>query len=268
MSEFALIEGSTDSSILIHIPHSSRVIPQDVRADLLLSDEVLKLELDEVTDSLTDQLAHSALEKLDRRVPRPALFINQLSRFVIDPERFPDDREAMNKVGMGAVYRKTTTGAQLRDPSFQDSELLDRYFHPYSAALADAVSKILEKNGRVVIIDLHSYRARQHRNAINHGQRRPAMCIGTDPFHTPRWLFEIFQEIFNEIGDCYENEPYAGTYIPLRFYQVEPRVTSIMMETRADTFLDENLAKNEGFERVATALAQVLTRISGQLEHL
>ena len=259
---FSLIEGSRDSSIIIHVPHSSRFIPVDVKSNLLLTEAELELELDQITDSKTDELAYAALEKVSGEIPTPTLFVNKLSRFVIDPERFPDEREVMNRVGMGAVYRKTASGAQLRPEEFDDRELLARYFYPYAESLAAVVGPIFERCGRVVIIDLHSYRASQHSNAINQGQRRPAMCIGTDPVHTPNWLVEIFREEFGAIGDWFENQPYAGTYVPLPFYQKEPRVASIMMETRADTFLDEDLQKHDGFERVSRALARALIRIN------
>lgn len=261
---FELREGAADSKIIIHIPHSSRAIPDDVRRDLLLNDADLEWELDQVTDTKTDEIAVSALERVAGEIPTPTLFINKLSRFVIDPERFPDEREVMNRVGMGAVYRKTTSGAQLRREEFADQELLSRYFHPYAESLSAAVGSILERNGSVVLIDLHSYRASQHQNAINQGQRRPAMCIGTDQFHTPSWLREIFQEEFGAIGDWFENQPYSGTYVPLSFYQKEAQVASIMMETRADTFLDANLEKHDGFQRVSRALAKALIRISAQ----
>lgn len=259
---FQLINGARDSNIIIHVPHSSRLIPRDVRMDLLLSDAELEIELDEITDTKTDELAYSALEKVSGEIPTPTLFINNLSRFVIDPERFPDDREVMNKIGMGAVYRMTSSGAQLRSMGFDDRELLARYFFPYAESLAAAVGGILNQNGSVVLIDVHSYRPGQHRNAINEGQRRPAMCIGTDPAHTPKWLMDIFREEFGAIGDWFENQPYSGTYVPLQYYQQEQRVASIMMETRADTFLDGQLQKHDGFERVSRALARALIRIN------
>jgi N-formylglutamate deformylase len=265
---FQLIKGERNSNIIIHVPHSSRSIPRDVRSDLLLNDTELEFELDQITDTKTDELAYRAIEKVSGEIPTPTLFVNNLSRFVIDPERFPDDREVMNKIGMGAVYRKTSSGAQLRSVGFDDRELLARYFFPYAESLAAVVGGILNQSGSVVLIDLHSYRAGQHRNAINEGQRRPAMCIGTDPAHTPKWLIDIFREEFGAIGDWFENQPYAGTYVPLQYYQKEPRVASIMMETRADTFLDDDLQTHDGFERVSLALAQALIRINtgGTLE--
>lgn len=262
---FEVIPGTRESFVILHVPHSSRYIPEDALNDLLISGPELEQELDEITDTLTDEIALDAVAQLPRDFPKPWLFINRTSRFVIDPERFPDDREIMNQVGMGAVYTKTTSGAQLRQPGFNSQPLLDKYFHPYSKALADLVGARLETTKKAVIIDVHSYRANQHPNAVNHGQRRPAMCIGTDEFHTPGWLAEIFRESFAILGDCYENQPYAGTYVPLDFYRREPNVLSVMMETRANTFLNENLQPHEGFAKASAALARVVTEIQAKI---
>lgn len=260
-ASFEVIAGSQDSKIILHVPHSSRFIPKEVREDMLLSDEQLSKELDEITDTLTDAIALEAVKKLPSDLPKPWLFINRTSRFVIDPERFPDEREIMNQVGMGAVYTKTTSGAQLRPSNFDPSPLLEKYFHPYSAALRVLFEDRLAKLDTAVLIDVHSYRAHQHPNAVNHGQKRPAMCVGTDSFHTPNWLSQLFYDAFGRLGDCFENEPYSGTYVPLSVYKQNPAALSIMMETRADTFLDENLRPHHGFDSISSALAQVIAGI-------
>ena len=102
---FEIVEGSPDSPVILHVPHSATFIPPNVRADILLTDSQLKSELDSMTDTKTEEIARLAAAQSSTR---PWLFINKYSRLVIDPERFPDDREVMNKVGMGAVYRKTS----------------------------------------------------------------------------------------------------------------------------------------------------------------
>ena len=261
MVNFEIIPGSEDSAVVLHVPHSSRYIPQDVRSDILLSDDELNVELDEITDTLTDQIALTAVSKLPPGTPKPWLFINRFSRLVIDPERFPDEREIMNKVGMGAVYTKSTTGAQLRNPDFDNQKLLNDYFHPYALTFTELIKERLTSLGKAVIIDVHSYRAKQHQNAVNHGQKRPAMCIGTDSFHTPDWLITEFKKEFEALGDCFENEPYAGTYVPLDFYGRDKKVASVMMETRADTFLNADLQPHNGFERIAGALQKIICAV-------
>jgi hypothetical protein len=109
-----------------------------------------------------------------------------------------------------------------------------------------------------VILDIHSYRPEQHENAVNHGQKRPAMCIGTDSFHTSDALKNLGIQSFAPIGDVFENEPYAGTYVPLKHYGVDTFVQAMMMETRADTFLDEKLEFHAGSKTVIDSLSSLI----------
>ena len=183
LKNFEIISGDSESKVILHVPHSATFIPDYVRNSILLTDEELKAELDEMTDTLTKEVALKAAEISGKK---PWLFINRFSRLVIDPERFPDEREAMNAVGMGAVYQKTSIGTQLRKPDpVAEKQLLDAYFHPYSKSLSDLVAQRFAALGEVTMVDVHSYRVNQHPNAINHGQLRPPICIGADAFHTP-----------------------------------------------------------------------------------
>ena len=243
-ANFEIFEGDPESHVVLHVPHSSRVIPEAIREQLLLTDMELEAELDEMTDTSTDLLASKAAAGARLR---PWIFQNSLSRLVIDPERFPDEREAMNAIGMGAVYVKTSVGKKLRDiDTERDLRLIERYFYPYAAALELLTQQVLTTHNRVTIIDVHSYRMREHPNGINKGAKRPPVCIGVDNFHTPQWLRELSIAAFSVLGEYVLNEPYVGTYVPLSFYESEPRVTSVMMENREDTILGEKLESAAG----------------------
>jgi N-formylglutamate amidohydrolase len=252
---FAITQGQIP--VILHVPHSSRLIPEDIRSAISLTDEELSYELDQMTDSHTDLIAHNAVADLSLK---PWIFKNQLSRLVIDPERFPDEREVMNKVGMGAVYIKTSTGKNLRAEDFNPAPLIDKYFKPYAKAFTDLVSQLLLKHKAVLIIDVHSYRLNQHPNAVNHGQARPPICLGTDDFHTPKWLAQLAKDCFSPVGEVIENQPYAGSYVPLDFYGKDQRVLSLMLEARADQFLDEKLQPHAGLVRVVSALSSLISK--------
>ena len=253
---FEIIAGDSTSHLIIHVPHSARYIPEDIRRDILLDDTDLEVELDEMTDSLTAEMVLHATANL---VSPPTHFINKYSRLVIDPERFPDEREIMNQVVMGAVYLKSSKGEELREPNFDSSQLIDNYYVPYAKALTELVTTKLSEHGKVLIIDFHSYRNEQHPNAVNHGQARPPVCIGTDSFHTPSGLVELAQSQFALFGESVLNQPYAGTYVPLDFYQSDPRVASIMLENRADLLVDEHLSPGPNFDEYSKALAKFIT---------
>ncbi len=259
---FEIVAGSATSIFILHVPHSARYIPEDIRQKILLTDPELETELDEMTDSQTEKLARDAADQADIR---PWLFINRFSRLVIDPERFPDHREPMNEIGMGAVYQRTSSGAQLRVTNAGDElELLTQYFFPYAQALEELVNQRLAAVGAVTILDIHSYRAHSHLNSLNKHLRRPAICIGTDEFHSPPWLLSSAHSAFSKIGDVGINQPYAGTYVPLSQYQSNSKVSSLMMENRADTFLDSDLKITQNYPRVVAALAEVIDRGNSQ----
>ncbi|MGW4241594.1 N-formylglutamate amidohydrolase [Nocardia sp. NPDC004722] len=257
---FEVVPGELDSPVVLHVPHSARVIPAAVRADLLLDDGALEAELDAITDAHTAWLAGAAA---DRAPSRPWQFVNRLSRLVVDPERFPDEREEMLAVGMGAVYTATTDRKPLRDRDFDQRALLDRYFHPYARAMTEVVAERLAAVGRVVIVDVHSYPKRPLPYELHgHGARSP-ICLGADAFHTPPELITRAAGAFVEFGEVGVNSPFAGTYVPLEFYGSEPRVAALMVEIRRDLYLPEpGGPPGPGIDRLAAALASLVAAVS------
>src|SRR3954447_15310531 len=124
--------GDPCSPVVLHVPHAATAVPADVRSTIVVDDDELAAELVRMTDAYTD---HLALDAAATANPRPWALVNRLSRLVIDPERFPDDREEMAKVGMGVVYTRTSRGELLRTPDRVGEEhLLTSYFRPYAVA--------------------------------------------------------------------------------------------------------------------------------------
>lgn len=250
---FERIAGHPDSPVILHVPHSSRVIPPEVRAGILLDDAALELELDHITDAHTEHLAAAAADHM--RI-RPWQFVNRRSRLVVDPERFPDDREEMLTVGMGAVYTRTTHRTPLRPGGFDPNPLLDTYFHPYARAMTDLVADRLAATGRAVILDVHSYPSRPLPYELHADGPRPPICLGTDDFHTPPALLDRARTCLGVIGETATDTPFAGTYVPLDYYVTDPRVTALMIEIRRDVYMTEpGGPPTSGFADVSGALA-------------
>ncbi|MFJ8648796.1 N-formylglutamate amidohydrolase [Streptomyces sp. NPDC093546] len=258
---FHLLPGAPDSPVILHVPHSSRAIPADVRDGIVLDDRALERELDHITDAHTDEIAASAAKAA--RVA-PWRFVNRLSRLVVDPERFPDEREEMLAVGMGAVYTRTTHREELRPDGFDVRPLVERYFVPYAEAMTAAVADRLEATGRAVILDVHSYPSRRLPYELHGEGPRPPVCIGTDPFHTPAELREAARRAFAGCGGTEFDTPFAGTYVPLRYYGRDARVGALMVEIRRDLYLDERGAPSDhGLDALAEALAGLVGEASG-----
>ncbi|MFC7303491.1 N-formylglutamate amidohydrolase [Streptomyces monticola] len=258
---FQLLPGAADAPVLLHVPHAARTVPRAVRGGIVLEDAALERELDHITDAHTDTLAARAAAATHRA--RPWQFVNRRSRLVVDPERFPDEREEMRAVGMGAVYTRTTHQEPLRDPEFDPQPLLDRYFHPYARAMTEAVAGRLAAAGRAVIIDVHSYPTGRLPYELHGDGPRPPVCLGTDPFHTPPELLARAEAAFARFGGTGLDSPFAGTYVPLEFYGVEPRVGALMIEIRRDGYMAEpGGAPGPGLDALASALAELVDSLS------
>ncbi|MFB7861089.1 N-formylglutamate amidohydrolase [Streptomyces sp. NPDC056069] len=233
---FELVAGAPDSPVLLHVPHSSRRLPAEVRAGIVLGDAELERELDHITDGHTDLVADVAAASA---ATPPWRFVNRLSRLVVDPERFPDEREEMLTVGMGAVYTRTTHRAELRPAGFDPAPLVERYFAPYAEAMTRAVDERLAATGRAVIVDVHSYPTAALPYELHGDGSRPPVCLGTDSFHTPPALLAAARRAFAGFGGVGTDSPFAGTYVPLAHYGRDARVSALMVELRRDLYMTE-----------------------------
>ncbi|MFC8662375.1 N-formylglutamate amidohydrolase [Streptomyces sp. NPDC057199] len=257
---YRLVAGAPDSPVILHVPHSSRVIPPDVRSGIVLEGAALERELDHITDSHTARIAATAA---GRCASVPWQFVNQLSRLVVDPERFPDEREEMLAVGMGAVYTRTTHQEELRRADHDGQQLVERYFHPYAAAVTDAVTQRLEAVGRAVIIDVHSYLSERLPYELHGDGPRPPICLGRDAFHTPAELLAHAEKAFAGFGGTGINTPFEGTYVPLKYYGNDRRVSALMIEIRRDVYMSEpGGAAGPGLDALANTLADLVDMAS------
>ena len=246
--------------VVVHIPHSSTIVPEDVRSTFVLGDLELERELLRLTDRYTDELFD-----LDPSVATQVTF--GVSRLVVDPERFLDDAvEPMAAHGMGAVYTRTSDGTPLRrglsEP--QRGALLARFYEPHHAALEAATRAALDGAGRCLIIDGHSFPCAPLPSELDQEQERPDICIGTDAFHTPAQLVDEVVAAFVASGlEVTVNHPYAGAIVPARFYQRDKCVAALMVEINRRLYMDEGTGeKTARFAETRTIVQSVLEALS------
>ncbi|GAA3806844.1 N-formylglutamate amidohydrolase [Streptomyces coacervatus] len=258
---FEFLPGAAGSPVILHVPHSAREIPAEVRSGIVLDEAALERELDHITDAHTAELAEAAA---GLSAVAPWRFVNRLSRLVVDPERFPDEREEMLSAGMGAVYTRTTHREALRPADTDPKPLVDRYFRPYAQGMTEAVADRLAATGRAVIIDVHSYPTAPLPYELHGEGPRPPVCLGTDSFHTPPELTAAAREAFAACGETGLDSPFSGTYVPLEFYGRDPRVSALMVEIRRDTYMTEpGGPAGRGLGRLASALAVLVDAVTG-----
>ena len=231
-------------NIILHIPHSSILIPSDCQ--FLISKSDLALEIHNMTDHKTDTLF--VLEGA-RRIVFP------VSRLVVDPERFIED--SMESLGMGVVYTHTADGRPLRHISEAErQELIDIYYHPHHHKLTQMVDACLAEYDSCLIIDCHSFS--YHPLPYEQDTNRPDICIGTCDFHTSEELISSLSEAFSSMGhEVAINSPYSGTIVPLKHYHKDQRVSSVMLE------INRRLYKSSAdYLKLQGHLSEVMSRLS------
>ena len=220
---------------IIHIPHSAMEIPADLFGDYLVPIEQLGVELLNMTDHYTEELFRTDSPHVD-------IICFSVSRLVVDPERFVDDeREGMAKIGMGAVYSRTSDLKPLRKIDIEQKErLIERFYRPHHRRLNELCRKAIERSGKCLIIDGHSFPSVPLPYELDQSPDRPDICIGTDQFHTPDWLRHFALELFTLPGFSVEiNRPFSGTMVPSYYYRRDKCVMSIMIEIRRGLYMDE-----------------------------
>lgn len=265
-----------NNHVLLHVPHSSITLTQASRDSLLLSDKELMEELLHMTDTYTDEIAYGISEKIatfqenvaegNEAYHQVNILVNNLSRLVVDPERFPDEREEMNKVGMGAVYTHGYKKQRIREDDEDFNNLLiEQYFTPYAQAVEDTVTGLVGTFDQALIVDMHSYSSVALPYELHQDDSRPEICIGADDYHTNKEQVDTLKRIIQFYG--YEvaiNSPFSGTYVPLKHYGNEKRVSSIMLEIRRDLYMDEKTGVLEpiGYQYLVATLADAIDALS------
>ena len=243
--------------MILHLPHSSDVIPENLRDQIVLSNDDLAAELILITDAFTDELF---------AFPEATMLRFPISRLLVDVERFSDDaEEPMSKVGMGIIYNLTASGKKLKR-TLQPQEtrtLVSLYYKTHHQALLTEVKIELEKYGKALIVDCHSFPSHPLQCDRDQSIPRPEFCIGTDSFHTPRRLSQAIARNLKKMGfSVRTNQPYEGTLVPMAFYRKEHRVASIMIEINRSLYMDEKLgAKTSAFDSAKKQIESILYSI-------
>ena len=241
--------------VVLHIPHDSTAIPDQVRRQFFLHDHELALELRRMTDHCTHALFAEP--------PGAATVIRApVSRLVVDVERFAeDDQEPMAARGMGAVYEVTSHLMPLRRQlsEVERAELMRDWYRPHHERLETAVNDCIARYGRCLVLDGHSFPGTPLPYELaDPADKRPDICIGTDSFHTPKRLEQNFVDAFVRSGwSVALNDPFGGAIVPASSYHRDLRVMSVMVEVNRDLYLDpETFEPKADFEKIAAEVRQ------------
>ena len=242
---------------IIHIPHASTYIPSEYLGAFYLSKEELDYELLLMTDHFTHELFSFESKHF-------GLLSFPVSRLLVDPERFEsDDEEIMSKVGMGCIYKCTHDGRPLKEAEKLKTELIEKFYKPHHLKLHSKVEQILGAEGSCLIIDCHSFPKIPLPYELCQNNERGEICIGTDDYHTPKWLSDFLVSSFQSLGFLVTvNEPFSGSIVPKSFWRRSNAVSSIMIEVRRDLYMNELTGKkSKNFVIIKKSIEKILVEI-------
>jgi len=255
---FSVIKKSVSVPLIANIPHSSIYIPPLIKRSFVLNDDDLQRELLKMTDRYIDELFSCVHDIGGISV------IYNYSRLVVDPERFEDDeKEVMSSKGMGVIYINDSNGNRLRVniPSDEErQEILSLFYRPYHKAIEGETQNLLDSFSRCLILDCHSFPSNPLPYELNQDPNRPDICLGTDPYHTPKRLTEIMEIFFAKYNlTTAINMPFEGTYVPMKFFRSDRRVYSLMVEINRKLYLDEDTGeKSDSFPDVKNIITDMV----------
>lgn len=209
-------------------------------SDYIISLEHLNREAELMCDKNTDLLINTE-----------NVVIFPYSRIFVDVERFNNESEEMNKVGMGVLYTHSHDLKPIR--IIKDKKNIIKFYNEHHLKLNSLAKDILEEYNELLIIDLHSYSENPLEYQLHKDLERPDICIGIDDFHMDEKLKSKILFIVKESEFSFAiNQPFIGSLVPSDYLN-DSRVKSVMIDVNKRVM-------NSDFEKVKE-LVKCLTDI-------
>jgi len=198
------------NDMILHIPHSGvNTLGRNIESS----------DIDALTDWSTQLLFHH--EGAD-------LMVQDVSRFVCDVERFPDDIEPLYKDGHGICYTK---GANDNPIEVVDKDwIIENIYNKWHNELNKLVAKALCYFPIVVVVDCHSFTG---------DNNSPDIRIGTTNQTPPELVCDVVGVLLDSNYTIGINVPYSGSIIPTQYIN-NIAVMSIMIEVNKRLYMKSN----------------------------
>src|SRR5262245_13966431 len=242
--------------IVASLPHSGMYVPPEI-------------------ERLFTQRHRQWLRNTDWFLPQLYSFLPDLgvtmveathSRYVTDLNRDPSG-ELFGSFARAVIAEATADGApiytELPDPSALTERV--RAFHaPYHAILRRILAYTVERFGRALLLDLHSFMGPIH-NDVCIGDRWGRSCSSD--------VSDAFHDAFSAEGfDVVRNAPFAGGHI-VRRHASPPTVAALQLEVRYTTYLGCSQVEEPGRPkldppRIAAAQARLRPAVARAIASL
>ncbi len=171
------------------------------------------------------------------------------------------------KSGIGLIPFKNATGENIYEDKLTWSEIkyrIEKYYRPWHSILEIEKDRLLNKFGKVFIIDLHSMPSRYGNN-----EDASDFVIGNNyDKSSSKFSRNILSEIVSNHGYKYSfNYPYSGGYITQKNGLINSNTQCIQIEINKRLYMDEKkIIKKNNFEDFCDDLKSILEEFFIEIE--
>ena len=264
-----------NAPLVLDSPHSGVDYPKDFRSALSL--DVLRRAEDTHVEKLYDFAPGLGVAWVEALFPRSYLDANRdLTELDVElledawPGPLSTDPAVLSKVrlGKGLIWRCTDEGLDLYDRKLTAAEVrqrIERCWHPYHAAVAQAIANAHARHGYSIHLNCHSMPA----VAASHATEFPGLVhadfvIGDRDGSTANpALSRLVCEVLQGFGyDVAYNHPYKGVELVRRYGDPQAQRHSIQVEINRKLYMDERtLEPNAHFLTLRGHLLQMVEQL-------
>ena len=264
-----------NAPLVLDSPHSGVDYPKDFRSALSL--DVLRRAEDTHVEKLYDFAPGLGVAWVEALFPRSYLDANRdLTELDVElledawPGPLSTDPAVLSKVrlGKGLIWRCTDEGLDLYDRKLTAAEVrqrIERCWHPYHAAVAQAIANAHARHGYSIHLNCHSMPA----VAASHATEFPGLVhadfvIGDRDGSTANpALSRLVCDVLRGFGyDVAYNHPYKGVELVRRYGDPQAQRHSIQVEINRKLYMDERtLEPHHGFATLRGQLRQLVEQL-------
>jgi N-formylglutamate amidohydrolase len=263
---FEVISPTTESPVLVEIPHASVAFPPD-HAHL--------------AENAANSVARDAdlfVDLLYQNAPSlgATVIVSRVCRYVIDLNRAENDVDSGVVEGdarkprpnyHGLIWRATTAGEVIRQAPLSVAEhraLLDAFHRPYHAAIAEILRQKKMQFGFSILVCAHSMPSVGRAGTSEEGIPRADVVPGT------RGKTSANSGVIRAVEDwararshsLQHDRPYRGGYSTQFYGKPRERVSAIQIELARRLYMDEaTLKPHAGFENTRVSCESLIARL-------
>ena len=213
-----------------------------------------------------------------------ALIAANFPRWMIDPNRAPDDLDAalidgkwpgpMNPgrktlQGMGVIRRYALPNVPVYDRKLTVAEiqrLFREHYDPYHAAVKGELDACHSRFGAVWHVDCHSMKSKGNTMNDDPGRERPDVVIGDlDGKSADPAFVACAADTLRGLGYRVNiNDPYKGAQLIRAYSDPAQNRHSIQIEVNRKLYMDEErFTPNQGFDKLAGSFETLLRALTG-----